>query len=269
MKFKRFDTLFMSEAEGGDAAGSAGAGGGAAPDGGNGEGAMLNGGSDGNGGVAFGEDGYKYAGKYESVQDLEKGYEESVSMHTKKMAEMGEKLKGFVGAPEEGYELPAGANEYSEPVMNVINEWGKKNGLSQEAYSELLQEVAKAEAKNLESFKIAEMEKLGENAQARIDNINDKWAATFGAESLEVMNNMATSAEGVKFFEAILAQTSPSTVNPDGGNANYGNVITDEELDAAMFAKDSAGMLKMQTDPEYKKKVDAMTIKYNKQRGIA
>lgn len=113
------------------------------------------------------------------------------------------------------------------------------------------------------------MEILGKDAQIRIKNVNDKWAATFGADALGWMNEKAQSAADVEMFESILASQSGSQVNPDGGGYVGDVTITDAQLDEAMFAKDGQGNLKMLADPEYKKMVDSMTSKYNKQRGIA
>lgn len=262
--------ILMEEAGDGSQGSSGGAA--AAPDAANGTGATLDGGQDGQGGdiVAFGAEGYKYAGKYESPEALEKGYSESVTMHTTKMAEMNDKLKGFVGSPETGeYVIPEGANAYSAPVMESLSKWGAEQGLSQDAYDSLLGSIAQAEAANLEAYKSEQMGLLGHNYEARIQNANDKWTAKYGAEATEWMNSKAMSAQDVEMFESILADGGSSTVNPDGGAPQGEVMITQTQLSEAMYKKDSAGMNLMQTDPEYKRLVDDMTRKYNKQRGIS
>lgn len=265
--------ILMDEA--GDGTGAAGGGSGdgaAAPDAANGTGQILDGGQNGEGGniVEFGADGYQYAGKYESPQALEEGYKESVAHHTKKMGEMNDKLKGFVGAPETGeYVVPEGANAYSAPVMESLSKWGAEQGLSQEAYDSLLGSIAAAEVANLEAYKTEQNGLLGHNAEARIQNVNDKWTAKYGEDATEWMNSKAMSAQDVEMFESILANGVASTVNPDGGQPQGEVMITQTQLSEAMFKKDSAGMILMQTDPAYKKLVDDMTTKYNKQRGIA
>jgi len=263
-------TRYILMQEAGD--GSEGSGGGAAaPNTANGTGTTLDGGQDGQGGdlIEFGADGYKYAGKFESPEALEKGYAESVSMHTTKMTEMNEKLKGFVGAPEGGeYAIAEGANTYSAPVMESLSKWGVEQGLSQDAYDSLLGSIAQAEAANLEAYKSEQMGILGHNAEARIQNVNDKWTAKYGEKATEWMNSKAMSAEDVEMFESLLSDGNSSTVNPNGSQAQGQVMITQDQLSEAMFKKDSAGMILMQTSPEYKKLVDDMTAKYNKQRGI-
>lgn len=256
----------MTEEAGAEAA----AGGGNPAAGENNLGTVLNGGEDGKGGdiIAFGGEGYKYAGKYDSPELLEQGYNESVTMHTKKMEEVNDKLKGFVGAPENGeYALPEGANTYSQPVMDSLNKWGAENGLSQDAYDSLLSAVMEGEAANIEAFQTEQMAALGTNAEARIQNANDKWTAMFGADATEWMNSKAMTAEDVEMFESILAHNGSSTVNPEGTQPQGAVKITQEQLSEAMFAENSVGGLKMQSDPEYKKTVDEMTAKFNKQQG--
>ena len=264
MKFRH---VFMDGADDGTGDGAGGSGG--EGDGGSdGGGNILDGGLDGNGGnIEFGSEGYKYAGKYDTPQALESGYKESVSMHTTKMQEMQDKLGAFVGAPEGDYEFPEDAAKFNDGVMTELQTWGKENGLSQDAMVDLVSKVHGADAKNMESIKASEMEKLGKDGALRITNANDKWRARFGGESMEMMNNMATSAEAVIFFESVLASGSDQIVNPDGSGGMSPTIISEAELDAAMFAKDSAGMLKMQTSPEYKKEVEKMTELFNKQRG--
>jgi len=252
--------VFMDEAN----AGEGGAGGGGGAD----DGGVLDGGDNGSGGVEFGADGYKYAGKYATPQELETGYKESVSMHTQKMSEMGDKLKAFVGAPEGDYESVDGTDGYSDPVMKSIQEWGKDNGLSQDAYGSLLKTVRDADAANLETFKADQMKLLGKDADQRITNINDKWAARFGADSLDLMNGMGQTAAQIEFFESILESTSEGRVNPDGSDAGGQMKITQTQIDEMMHKEDSAGMMKMQTDPSYAKEVYSAIEKFNKQQGI-
>jgi len=152
--------------------------------------------------------------------------------------------------------------------MDAMSSWGKENGLSQEAYGDLIGKVAAAEIENQKAYDSEQLQLLGKDAQIRITNINDKWAATFGSEALGWMNDKARSAADVEMFESILASQGSSSVNPDGGGYVGEVAITDAQLDEAMFAKDGTGNLKMLADPEYKAMVDNMTTKYNKQRGI-
>jgi len=231
-------------------------------------GTILDGKADGEGGDLPQE--LKYAGKYDNITALEKGYEEIQSLQTKTKESLNaanEKLKGFVGAPEE-YTLPEDIKGYSDSVMGSLEEWGKEQGLSQDAYVELITKITAADQQGVESYKQEQMELLGKDADIRIQNINDKWGATFGDEAKQWMQEKAQSAKDVEMFESILGMQSQAVVNPSGTQPQAQVMITREQLSEAMFAKDSAGNMKMQSDPEYKAMVDRMTSKFNSQRGV-
>ena len=68
-------------------------------------------------------------GKYKSVSDLEKGYNELQSTFSKK-------LGAFKGAPEDGYTLAEGVE--SSPRLEALQEWGKENQLSNDALNDII-----------------------------------------------------------------------------------------------------------------------------------
>ena len=225
---------------------------------------VLNGGENGDGVELL-------AGKFKTPQELEKGYKEAVSMHTKtveKSKAMEEKLKDFAGAPEGDYEAVKGTEGYAAPVMDALSSWGKEQGLTQAGYTSLLETIGAAEQANVQANMDAEMKKLGSDAQIRIDNTNAKLNAIFGEELATQYQNIGTSADGVMALEALVAKFSEGTVNPDAGDFVGETAITQDELSAAMNKKDSADMPLMQTSPEYAKEVYIMIEKYNKQQGI-
>jgi len=248
--------------EGGEA--PAGGSGGENPADINGGSQILDGGADGSGGETN-----LLAGKFKSADELEKGYTEAVSMSTKKSEQLNDlqdKLKGFAGAPEGDYEVVEGFDGYSEPVMNSIAEWGKENGLSQEAYNSLLSSVSAAEAANVEAYQQAEMAAIGKDAQIRIDNANDKLNVIFGEDTAAMIQNIGSSAAGFSAVEAILEKLGESTVNPDGSAAGA-TVITQQEIGELLNAKTEGGAPKMNI-PEYAASVNATIEKFNKQQGI-
>ena len=212
------------------------------------------------------------AGKYKTPEELEKGYKEAVTMHTKtaeKAKAMEDKLKGFAGAPEGDYDGIEGFEGYSSPVMDALGSWGKDQGLTQEGYSELLTTIRSAEAENAKAHQEAEMGKLGSDAQIRIDNTNAKLTAIFGEDLAAQYQNIGTSADGVMALEALVAKFGEGKVNPDSGDFVGEDPISQDDLSTAMNKKDSAGMPLMQTSPEYAKQVYAQIEKYNKQHGVS
>jgi len=259
--------------------------GGEAAAGGGGE--VLDGGADGNGGEvnnatadaggtidggANGDGVELFAGKYKTVDELVKGYTESVAMSTKSaesMNSMSEKLKGFAGAPEGDYELGKDTVAFNESVMSELGTWGKEQGLSQDAYSDLISKVQAADAAHVEKFNAEQMEILGKDAQVRIDNTNDKLEVIFGSEMAEIFKDVGTSAEGVEALEYLVSRFGENKSNPDGGDFTGEEAITQDELGELMNKKDSAGTPMMQASPAYAKKVYAKIEQYNKQHGIS
>jgi hypothetical protein len=60
-----------------------------------------------------------------------------------------------------------------DPVINVFQEWAKENGVSQAAFEDITSKVLKLSKQEAEAEDInhrAEMEKLGERAQEKIQN---------------------------------------------------------------------------------------------------
>ena len=220
----------------------------------------------------FGEDGYKYASKYVSVEDLEKGYVEQQSHFNAKLTEANEKFGAFKGAPEGDYEpiKDADGNEiegFSPDVMSELQAWGKENGLSQDKYEDVITRLKTKLDQSNQAFIQEELKKLGKDADIRIKNINDAWVAQFGEESKEMMNGKIVTAADAEFYESIIAKLDGQQVNPDGTKSTFNaERITHDELSAAMFAKTDNGSRKTMVDTEYAAKVEDMIKQYNKQK---
>lgn len=220
----------------------------------------------------FGEEGYKYASKYVSVEDLEKGYVEQQSHFNTKLTEANEKFGAFKGAPEGDYEpiKDADGNEiegFSPDIMSELQAWGKENGLSQHKYEDVITRLKTKLDQSNQAFIQEELKKLGKDADIRIKNINDAWVAQFGEESKEMMNGKIVTAADAEFYESIIEKLGGQQVNPDGTKSTLGTErITHDALNAAMFAKTDSGQRKTLVDPEYAAKVEEMIKQYNKQK---
>lgn len=220
----------------------------------------------------FGEEGYKYASKYVSVEDLEKGYVEQQSHFNAKLTEANEKFGAFKGAPEGDYEpiKDADGNEvegFSPDVMSELQAWGKENGLSQDKYEDVITRLKTKLDQSNQAFIQEELKKLGKDADIRIKNINDAWVAQFGEESKDMMNGKIVTAADAEFYESIIEKLGGQQVNPDGTKSTLGTErITHDALNAAMFAKTDSGQRKTLVDPEYAAKVEDMIKQYNKQK---
>ena len=190
-------------------------------------------------------------GKYKSVSDLENGYKELQSAFSKKTAEYNEGLKAFSGAPE-AYELSEGIE--STPRIDALMEWGKENGLNNDALNSII-ELDMQKQQDMREQEVAQAkEELGKDADARIKNVVDWARANLGEESIGALDKMITSADGVKIFEQIAKMQKGTSPAPSQATKTYDA----ETIRQMRFAKDEFGNRKMSTSPEYRAKVEAL-----------
>ena len=184
--------------------------------------------------------------------------------------QLSSKFGAFTGAPEAyeytlseqlteaGVELAA-----DDPLISSFNELAKEANMSGEMANKLVNmfvesEYAKSGAgEEAETARQAEeMTKLGDNAQQRVNNI-DNWArANLTPEQVEGLQDAATTAAGVQAIEALIAKSKNAPMQTEGINP-VGAGKSLDELNALKFARDENGNLKAQTDPEYRKMVSA------------
>lgn len=193
-------------------------------------------------------------GKYKSVSDLEKGYEN-----------LQKRFGSFTGAPEE-YSMAEDISINAEhPLLAQIQAFGKENNLSNEGYNNLvgsllesekaLQEQAQAQAEEV-------MKGLGPNAKERIQNIDDFVNAN--VEANDDMKSLIDAAKeqpgGVELLEAFI-KMSKGTAPASEQVVSPVKTYTKDELNKLQFATDDYGNRKMASDPAYRKMVDDYTAK--------
>lgn len=116
----------------------------------------------------------------------------------------------------EAYELPKLPEGVSEEMLsdNSMAQWWKEhcneNAYTQEIYEEGINKYIDSfldNAPNLDK----EMEKLGENANARLDAVNS-WASTFFApeEYEAIANTLGATSEGIEALERMMQTTIES-----------------------------------------------------------
>jgi len=190
-----------------------------------------------------------------------KSQEESISEQAKAYNELSGKFGAFTGAPDEYAEVVL-SDELKElgieisnddPMMKAAQEFAKESNMSQDGLNGLvnlyaMQQVAeqKAEAE----FKEGQLKELGPNANSRIANIQ-QWAnKNLDAETVQGLEQMATSAESVKAIERLISMTRGAAVNPDEANNNSG--ASAEDVSKMQFELDQHGNRRINTDPEFR-----------------
>lgn len=164
-------------------------------------------------------------------------------------------------APEDGYDLAvakdAGIPD-DDPVLKVYADWAKEAGISQEHFNELAGKVIAngAAAVETETFnQQAEMDSLGSNAQAIIDD-QVSWAqklvktGTWGADDFEEFKVWGGTANGIRALQKLrrfMGDTSkiPVNINPSAD-------ALPSEAECYQMVKDP----RYQSDPTYRAKVE-------------
>ena len=183
--------------------------------------------------------------------------------------QLSSKFGAFTGAPDEyafslskdltsnGVELAA-----DDPLIASFSEFAKEKGINQETANDLVNMFVESEyAKSLEggeaeTARVAEqMALLGDNAQQRVNNIDNWSKANLTPEQAEGLTGMATSAASVQAIEALIAKSKNAPMQTN--DVNPASQISRQELETLQYARDEHGNRKMQSDPDYNKMVKA------------
>ena len=189
--------------------------------------------------------------------------EESITEQAKAYTELSGKFGAFTGAPDEYAEVVL-SDELKElgveisnddPMLQAAKEFAKTSNMSQEGLNDLVNLYAMqqaAEQKANEEYKIEQMKELGNNAEARITNIQ-QWAnKNLDAETVAGLEGFATNSSAVKALEQIIKLTGAKSVDVDESKGNPG--IDESEVKAMQFELDSNGQRRINTDKEFNAK---------------
>ena len=162
--------------------------------------------------------------KYKSVADQAKAY-----------AGLESKLGAFTGAPSDGYkvEMPEGIPEDAinadDPMLANFNDWAAEAGLSQEKHTELMGIYVNG---MFESQPSAEdvIKQMGKDAPQRINDFTSWARANFDEGEFEVMQGLATTADGFGILEKMRGMLRETDVAAPS-SANSVDNTTKEALD--------------------------------------
>jgi hypothetical protein len=181
--------------------------------------------------------------------------------------QLSSKFGAFTGAPEAyeftlGEELVSkGANLDDEsPLLTQFREMAKESNMSQEMANQYVnmfvedQFAGAALAEEGEAARVTgEMEKLGDNAQQRVSNIENWAQANLNEEQRNGLIEMATTAGAVQAIEGLIAKSRNAPMQTQ--DINGAGQVDMAEIQKLQFAKDDNGNRKMHTDPTYRKMV--------------
>lgn len=193
--------------------------------------------------------------KFNTPEDLVNSYSSLESKLGKGQEELRESImneiesEAFANRPEKSgdYTLPEGMDELAtDPNVEWWSNFAWENGFSQDEFNEGLSRMM-PEQPNLD----AEIEKLGDNANARIEAValwsQKNLPEQFGPEIMR----MGETAEGVQLLEHIMNTISDENV---GGDAQAVAGLTQDDLNTMM--RDPRYWDNRQRDPAFVKQVD-------------
>jgi len=177
--------------------------------------------------------------KYKTAAEQAKAY-----------VEVEKKLGAFKGAPDK-YDLtltdyPELKFSEEDPMLKGFIEGAKKNGVSQEYVSELLNVYAQAITAGIPD-PTAEIAKLGPNANQDLQILGQWASANFTPEEFEVFKCMTTTADSIRFFDKVRQISTRSDVAPPG----QPHVQRETKEQVLQSLNDP----RYQTDPEFRAEV--------------
>ena len=194
--------------------------------------------------------------------------EESIAEQAKGYNEIRSRMGAFTGAPEAyetnlAPELTEAGFELLEndPLIEQFSEAAKEMGVNQEGFDKLLAIYANQQLAEIEAAKAAEpdrvaaeMAKLGNNAEQRVNNVSTWITANMSAEEAEGLTEIASSASAVMAIESLIQKTR----NAPQATANVAAPVgmTKAEALAMRNVKDENGNFK-RSDPAYAAECDA------------
>lgn len=160
-----------------------------------------------------GDDEYKYAGKFGSVDDLEKGYKELSAKVREKAPTAPEEYELNLGEVESLADYKTqleGLDLNDNTLIQAALPAFKKHNISQDAANEIIADVLAADLSEMINPE-EELKKLGPEGGELIKELS-AFKAKFPAEEQGFLDQIATTAEGVKFLAKLRDMTGEKAI---------------------------------------------------------
>ncbi len=182
--------------------------------------------------------------RYKSVAEQAKGY-----------TELEKKFGSFTGQPKEGYESPEGV-ESDDALLTALTEFATESNMNQEGFNKAWELLTAQNSANEEINGEAEIEKLGDNADARIKAVERFMKNNLSAEDYDKSKHAVNTAATVELVEKLIHATAPVKLPKDGGESPTG--VTWGAIESEMFKKNEDGQLLRTVDREHEAKIQRM-----------
>jgi hypothetical protein len=193
------------------------------------------------------------ADKYKSLDQQAKAY-----------VELEKRLGAFEGAPEDGtykINVPEGIPlefDTEHPLFQELNNWARESQLSQKGYDQIIGMFANYEAAMQPDM--GELKKqVGENADARINSVNQWAKSNLSEEEYKSFRNaqtMANAPDVFKAMEAVIAKTREVSLPGPDDDVSGATKTTLEEINEMQAKRDESGQRLYEKDPAYREMVE-------------
>jgi len=200
----------------------------------------------------------------EKFWDAEKG-EVRADEAIKSYTELEKRFGSFTGSPDEykvnisdelkekGVEIDA-----DNGLLSDLKGMSKELGLNQDGFDKAINMLGMnflADKTADEEFRLEQLAALGDGADRRIDNLRQWASRNLNQEHFDGFSELTQSATSVQALERIVAMTRSAPSQPN--NSQAAPAMDASKLREMKFAKDENGRMKYDTDPEYRKQVQA------------
>ena len=182
--------------------------------------------------------------RYATVAEQAKGY-----------AELEKKFGGFKGSPKDGYSPPEGIDK-EDGLYKELEAFATKTNMNADAFTEAWELLTAQNMVAEEYDQQQEFNKLGNNAQERIKNVEGFMKNALSEDEYLEAQQYVTSAEDIALIEMLVKATTPTKLPIEGGIHPQGLTWADVEVE--MFKTDDNGDLLRSTSIAHEKKVQAM-----------
>lgn len=167
------------------------------------------------------------------------------------MARSNAELEKKLGTPPEEYDLSK--SKYLDPdyvPFQELSKLAKEKRVPQDVMDKMIESVDKY----MDEFSTdmgEEIKKLGDNAKARIDVI-DNWAqANFSKEAYQALASMSRNAEAFKALEELRGKMMSNTTQVPGNDGQVSNAASVEDIKMEL----QNNLAKYKTDEAYRKDI--------------
>lgn len=182
---------------------------------------------------------------------------EAISEQAKAYVELQKQFGGFTGAPEEyEFSLPEGVEgeiDTELPLFGQFQEWAKKNNASNESANELFGLFVGYQNAMEESAATdfnAEKEKLGDQADQRINQVVQWAGANLEPADMATLETMTMNAEQIGLVEKLIGKTrNTQTIKTHQDVSPVVSGFTEADFREAVASE------KFQNDPKYRAEI--------------